>query len=139
MEDIIEDYRNSLADLTQNSKPLINMLTMLAEDNETHAGLIVEAIETHLQQVYTIQNTYLVIPPKFDIMNYTQRWFITALSFFLMTLTYNNGLRLEYVHVKHEALSQIDFLIHLMRQTYVNIVDCFYYKQVFFYATMQNS
>lgn len=139
MEDIIEDYRNSLADLTQNSKPLINMLTMLAEDNETHAGLIVEAIETHLQQVYTFQNTYLVIPPKFDIMNYTQRWFITALSFFLMTLTYNNGLRLEYVHVKHEALSQIDFLIHLRRQTYVNIVDCFYYKQVFFYATMQNS
>jgi hypothetical protein len=31
MDDITEEYRTSLADLTQNSKPLINMLTMLAE------------------------------------------------------------------------------------------------------------
>jgi pre-mRNA cleavage complex 2 protein Pcf11 len=51
MDDITEDYRTSLADLTQNSKPLINMLTMLAEDNETHAAKIVDVIETHLQQV----------------------------------------------------------------------------------------
>jgi pre-mRNA cleavage complex 2 protein Pcf11 len=51
MDDITEEYRTSLADLTQNSKPLINMLTMLAEDNETHAAKIVDVIETHLQQV----------------------------------------------------------------------------------------
>ena len=51
MDDITEKYRTSLADLTQNSKPLINTLTMLAEDNETHAAKIVEVIETHLQQV----------------------------------------------------------------------------------------
>lgn len=51
MEDVTEEYRNSLADLTQNSKPLINMLTMLAEDNEIHAAKIVQVIETHLQEV----------------------------------------------------------------------------------------
>ncbi|KAJ8297737.1 hypothetical protein KUTeg_024268 [Tegillarca granosa] len=52
MEDeVIEEYRSSLKDLTQNSKPLINMLTMLAEDNEHFAPQIVQVIETHLNQV----------------------------------------------------------------------------------------
>ena len=51
MDDITEDYRTSLADLTRNSERLIDMLTKLAEDNETHAAKIVEVIETHLQQV----------------------------------------------------------------------------------------
>jgi pre-mRNA cleavage complex 2 protein Pcf11 len=51
MDDITEDYRTSLADLTRNSKQLITMLTMLAWDNETHAAKIVDVIETHLQQV----------------------------------------------------------------------------------------
>lgn len=45
------EYASSLADLTVNSKPLINMLTMLAEENERFAGTIVKAIETHLAEV----------------------------------------------------------------------------------------
>lgn len=51
-EEIIQEYRSSLEELTANSKPLINMLTMLAEDNEQYAPEIVKVIETHLQQVY---------------------------------------------------------------------------------------
>lgn len=52
MEDeVIDEYQSSLKDLTQNSKPLINMLTMLAEDNEHFAPQIVQVIETHLNQV----------------------------------------------------------------------------------------
>ena len=47
----IDDYKSSLADLTFNSKPLINMLTMLAEENVQYAPLIVQAIENHIQQV----------------------------------------------------------------------------------------
>ena len=58
MDDVTEEYRTSLADLTQNSKPLINMLTMLAEDNENHAAKIVEVIETHLQQVLNLYIIY---------------------------------------------------------------------------------
>ncbi|XP_076321065.1 pcf11 cleavage and polyadenylation factor subunit isoform X2 [Tachypleus tridentatus] len=50
-EDICEDYRSSLADLTCNSKPLINMLTMLAEDNSKYAHKIVRVIELHLHEV----------------------------------------------------------------------------------------
>lgn len=51
-EEVIQEYRSSLEELTANSKPLINMLTMLAEDNEQYAPEIVKVIETHLQQVY---------------------------------------------------------------------------------------
>lgn len=46
-----EEFRSSLCDLTVNSKPLISMLTMLAEENQAHAEKIVEVIEIHIFQV----------------------------------------------------------------------------------------
>ena len=50
-EEVMNEYRSSLSDLTMNSKPLINMLTMLAEDNEQFAAKIVQVIENHIHQV----------------------------------------------------------------------------------------
>ncbi|CAG9820212.1 unnamed protein product [Phaedon cochleariae] len=50
-EEIKAEYTSSLADLTFNSKPLINVLTMLADENSPNAKVIVEAIETHLSKV----------------------------------------------------------------------------------------
>jgi len=50
-EDPVDDFRSSLADLTFNSKPLINMLTMLAEENAQYAESIVRVIEEHIRQV----------------------------------------------------------------------------------------
>ncbi|XP_014243508.1 uncharacterized protein LOC106663303 isoform X2 [Cimex lectularius] len=50
-KDVAEEYTSSLNDLTVNSKPLINMLTMLAEDYIEHAPIIVKAVEVHLQKV----------------------------------------------------------------------------------------
>lgn len=50
-KEITDEYISSLSDLTINSKPLINMLTMLADDNVEHAPAIVQAVETHLQKV----------------------------------------------------------------------------------------
>ena len=50
-EEAVEEYKSSLSDLTFNSKPLINMLTMLAEDNAQYAKKIVQVIEAHLQKV----------------------------------------------------------------------------------------
>lgn len=50
-EEIKAEYTSSLADLTFNSRPLINVLTMLAEENIQNAPDIVEAIETHLTKV----------------------------------------------------------------------------------------
>uniref|UniRef100_A0A224X4V7 Pre-mRNA cleavage complex 2 protein Pcf11 n=1 Tax=Panstrongylus lignarius TaxID=156445 RepID=A0A224X4V7_9HEMI len=50
-KDVAEEYTSSLADLTINSKPLINMLTMLAEDYIEHAPIIVQVVEHHLQKI----------------------------------------------------------------------------------------
>ncbi|XP_075235212.1 uncharacterized protein LOC142332584 isoform X2 [Lycorma delicatula] len=50
-EDVMKEYSSSLEDLTVNSKPLINMLTMLADENSAFASVIVLAIEKHLQKV----------------------------------------------------------------------------------------
>lgn len=50
-KEVADEYISSLSDLTINSKPLINMLTMLAEDNIEHAPAIVQAVENHLQKV----------------------------------------------------------------------------------------
>ncbi|RZF38691.1 hypothetical protein LSTR_LSTR003497 [Laodelphax striatellus] len=49
--DAMKEYASSLEDLLFNSKPLINMLTMLAEENRGCARAIVLAIEHHLRKV----------------------------------------------------------------------------------------
>lgn len=50
-EEIAEEYASSLSDLSFNSKPLINMLTMLAEEYMAHAPVIVRTVERHLTKV----------------------------------------------------------------------------------------
>ena len=50
-DDICEEYKESLEDLTFNSKPLINVLTMLAEENSQHASSITKLIATRVRQV----------------------------------------------------------------------------------------
>jgi len=50
-QDHVNEYTAALRDLRQNSKPLINMLTMLAEDHEQHAPEIVSVIEDHITKV----------------------------------------------------------------------------------------
>lgn len=49
--EIAESYLSSLVDLTNNSKPLINMLTMLAEENVVHGQTIVDAVEQRIAKV----------------------------------------------------------------------------------------
>ncbi|XP_036334339.1 uncharacterized protein LOC118744970 isoform X1 [Rhagoletis pomonella] len=48
---VAEEYLSSLSDLTCNSKPLINMLTMLAEENIACAPIIVKVVEQHIAKV----------------------------------------------------------------------------------------
>ena len=50
-EEVVEEYKSSLNDLTFNSKVHINLLTMLAEDNVQYSEHIVKIIEAHLQKV----------------------------------------------------------------------------------------
>ncbi len=50
-EEVAEDYKTSLADLTFNSKVHITVLTMLAEDNKEYCKEITQVIEAHLKKV----------------------------------------------------------------------------------------
>lgn len=50
-KEIAEAYLSSLIDLNVNSKPLINMLTMLAEENIEHGQTIVDAVEQRIAKV----------------------------------------------------------------------------------------
>ncbi|KAI2562113.1 PCF11 isoform 4, partial [Pan troglodytes] len=50
-EDACRDYQSSLEDLTFNSKPHINMLTILAEENLPFAKEIVSLIEAQTAKV----------------------------------------------------------------------------------------
>ena len=61
-ERVAEEYLSSLKDLNCNSKPLINMLTMLAEENIEYAGTIVKVVEEHIAKV----NFYLFYFQKFQ-------------------------------------------------------------------------
>lgn len=49
--EIADSYLSSLVDLTNNSKPLINMLTMLAEENIKHGQTIVDTVEQRISKV----------------------------------------------------------------------------------------
>lgn len=49
--EIAESYLSSLEDLTSSSKPLINMLTLLAEENIGHSQTISNAILLRLDKV----------------------------------------------------------------------------------------
>ena len=47
----LTEYQSSLNDLDFNSKPMINVLTMLAEENESFAEGIVKIIRDRILQV----------------------------------------------------------------------------------------
>lgn len=53
-KEIADAYLSSLIDLTINSKPLINMLTMLAEENIEHGQAIVDAVQQHIAKVFNL-------------------------------------------------------------------------------------
>lgn len=48
---VAEEYKSALGDLTFNSKPMINLLTMLAEENSEYAQSIVNVIRDRIKQV----------------------------------------------------------------------------------------
>lgn len=53
VEAILRDYEQALEDLTFNSKPLINDLTMAADKYKPIAARIVEMIEKRIMEVAT--------------------------------------------------------------------------------------
>ena len=49
--EVKEEYLKTLQDLTFNSKPLIDVLTEVADENREHAACIVDCIEEQLEKV----------------------------------------------------------------------------------------
>lgn len=60
-DDACREYQSSLEDLTFNSKPHINMLTILAEENLHFAKDIVAIIEAQISKVFIYRNTLLFL------------------------------------------------------------------------------
>ena len=53
---VLTDYKSSLNDLDCNSKPMINVLTMLAEENQSFADGIVKIIKERILEVSMLFN-----------------------------------------------------------------------------------
>lgn len=51
LREFMDQYVSELADLTFNSKPIINTLTMLASENVKAASSIAAAVEKHIYKV----------------------------------------------------------------------------------------
>jgi hypothetical protein len=54
LREFVASYASELADLTFNSKPIINTLTMLASENLAAASSIAAAIERHILMVSAV-------------------------------------------------------------------------------------
>lgn len=50
-EEVAEDYKNSLEDLTLNSRAEISNLTVIAKENVEHAMAICRVLENHIRNV----------------------------------------------------------------------------------------
>ena len=50
-DEVAEDYKNSLEDLTVNSRYEISNLTVIAKENTEHAMAISRVIENHIRTV----------------------------------------------------------------------------------------
>lgn len=50
-DEVAEDYRKALEDLTMNSRYEISNLTIIAKENTEHAYAIAEALKNHIKQV----------------------------------------------------------------------------------------
>lgn len=50
-DEVAEDYKNSLDDLIDNSRLVINNLTVIAKENIEHASAISRVLENHIRNV----------------------------------------------------------------------------------------
>ena len=58
-DEVAEDYKNSLEDLTLNSRYEISNLTVIAKENMDHALAISRVIENHIRNVGYSVSDYL--------------------------------------------------------------------------------
>lgn len=77
-EEVLKDYESSLEDLSFNSKPIINMLTMKADKHKEMATQISEMIESRFFKVATSIQSRLLESPSSDIASLVYHVFTTV-------------------------------------------------------------
>jgi hypothetical protein len=51
LPEVVQDFQEALEDLHENSKPAIDVLTVIAKENTDHAGYISAVLERHIRTV----------------------------------------------------------------------------------------
>jgi pre-mRNA cleavage complex 2 protein Pcf11 len=59
-DEVAEDYKNSLEDLTMNSRYEISNLTVIAKENTEHAVAISRVLENHIRNVSTPTSRWMI-------------------------------------------------------------------------------
>lgn len=60
-DEVAEDYKNSLEDLTINSRYEISNLTVIAKENTEHAMAISRVLENHIKSVSTYTSSLVLL------------------------------------------------------------------------------
>lgn len=132
-----EEFRSSLCDLTVNSRPLISMLTMLAEENQAHAKQIVDVIEKHIYQVKLMKRCLVTL---FLIINFGKNGLHVFYVYCLICdvkkyMTEKSGqdmlwifqLFLYFIHYQN-IVSLFNCIVCSFRPFYFHIVRDIYYE-----------
>ncbi|KAH8398962.1 hypothetical protein KR222_004292 [Zaprionus bogoriensis] len=110
-----EEYLSSLTDLNCNSKPLINMLTMLAEENINYAHVIVRVVEYHISQVapeFKLPILYLIDSIIKNVKSsYVQLFGQCIVNIFLNAFE-------SVQHSPSQVLEKVRERMYLLRQTW---------------------
>ena len=60
-DEVAEDYKRALEDLTMNSRYEISNLTVIAKENTEHALAISEALKNHIKQVGHLSSQFVLV------------------------------------------------------------------------------
>jgi pre-mRNA cleavage complex 2 protein Pcf11 len=55
LPEVVQDFQEALEDLHENSKPAIDVLTVIAKENTDHAEYISAVLERHIRTVHLIK------------------------------------------------------------------------------------
>lgn len=99
-KEIFDEYLSSLRDLDTNSKPLINMLTILAEENIEHGQAIVDAVEQRLAEVFI----YFIF--NYPLISKYEKQIIYIKNYLLLYFVLQY-IQLKYIRYKNYATNHI--------------------------------
>lgn len=68
-DEVAEDYKNSLEDLTSNDKFQISNLTVIAKENTEHAMAISRVLENHIRNVGARFLKFLFFPLSLSFLD----------------------------------------------------------------------